>query len=183
MVAAQHAPDRPGSASPSSMRSSAARWAACRPCSGRSRTPTPSGSAVIIAATGTSSPQQIAFNEIGRQAIMADPAWNGGDYYGTEPARRPASPWRGWSATSRISRTQSMHEKFGRRLQDRDEVRVRLRHRVRGRVVPPSPGRSVHQAVRRELVPLHHQGPRLLRPLGRRVARGRPRRTSRRRCS
>jgi len=40
--------------------------------------------AVAIAATGSSTPQQIAFNEVGRKAITSDPAWNGGDYYGKE---------------------------------------------------------------------------------------------------
>ena len=38
-------------------------------------------SCVAIAATQKHSPMQIAFNEVGRQAIMADPKWNNGDYY------------------------------------------------------------------------------------------------------
>lgn len=38
-------------------------------------------SCIPIATTYKHSAQQIAFNEVGRQAIMADPAWNGGDYY------------------------------------------------------------------------------------------------------
>src|SRR5215468_3387146 len=38
-----------------------------------------------IAATARHSAQQIAFNEVGRQAIIADPDWNGGDYYGKKP--------------------------------------------------------------------------------------------------
>ena len=37
-----------------------------------------------IATAGRQSAQNIAFNEIGRQAIMADPRWNNGDYYGGE---------------------------------------------------------------------------------------------------
>jgi homoserine O-acetyltransferase len=39
-------------------------------------------SSVVIATTPKHSPMQIAFNEVGRQAIMMDPNWNGGDYYG-----------------------------------------------------------------------------------------------------
>jgi len=35
---------------------------------------------VIMASTAHESAQAIAFNEVGRQAIMQDPAWNGGDY-------------------------------------------------------------------------------------------------------
>lgn len=44
-------------------------------------------SAIPIAATVRHTPQQIAFNEVGRQAIMADPNWKSGDYYdGAPPA-------------------------------------------------------------------------------------------------
>lgn len=38
-----------------------------------------------IATAGRQSAQNIAFNEIGRQAIMADPNWSGGDYYDGAP--------------------------------------------------------------------------------------------------
>jgi len=47
-------------------------------------------SAIPIACTSRHSAQQIAFNEVGRQAIMADLDWNGGNYYGGTP------PGRGW---------------------------------------------------------------------------------------
>ncbi|OGS35939.1 MAG: homoserine O-acetyltransferase, partial [Elusimicrobia bacterium RIFOXYB2_FULL_49_7] len=44
--------------------------------------------AIPIATSMKHSPQQIAFDEVGRQAIMADPAWQEGDYYGkTVPER------------------------------------------------------------------------------------------------
>ena len=39
--------------------------------------------AVPVAATGALGPQGIGMSEIGRRAIMADPDWQGGDYYGT----------------------------------------------------------------------------------------------------
>src|SRR5258707_909923 len=45
-------------------------------------------SAIPVAATTRHSAQQIAFNEVGRQAVMADPDWNGGDYYGKQPPAR-----------------------------------------------------------------------------------------------
>ena len=43
--------------------------------------------AVPVAATGALGPQGIGMSEIGRRAIMADPDWQNGDYYGT--GRRP----------------------------------------------------------------------------------------------
>jgi homoserine O-acetyltransferase/O-succinyltransferase len=39
--------------------------------------------AVPVAATGALGPQGLAMSEIGRRAIMSDPDWQGGDYYGT----------------------------------------------------------------------------------------------------
>ena len=39
--------------------------------------------AVPVAATGSLGPQGVGMSEIGRRAIMADPDWQGGDYYGT----------------------------------------------------------------------------------------------------
>jgi homoserine O-acetyltransferase/O-succinyltransferase len=39
--------------------------------------------AVPVAATGALGPQGLGMSEIGRRAIMADPDWQGGDYYGT----------------------------------------------------------------------------------------------------
>jgi homoserine O-acetyltransferase len=43
-------------------------------------------SAIPIACTTRHSAQQIAFNEVGRQAIMADPDWNNGEYYDGKPS-------------------------------------------------------------------------------------------------
>ena len=44
-------------------------------------------SALIIASTARHSAQNIAFHEVGRQAIMADPNWRDGDYYRSEERR------------------------------------------------------------------------------------------------
>ena len=46
-------------------------------------------SAIPISTTLKHTPQQIAFNEVGRRAIMADPNWRGGRYYddGSPPAK------------------------------------------------------------------------------------------------
>lgn len=73
-----------------------------------------------IATTSCLSPQAIAFNEVGRQAIMADPDWLGGEYYGK------SIPLRGLSIARMIGHItylsdRSMHTKFGRRLQEKAE--------------------------------------------------------------
>jgi homoserine O-acetyltransferase len=72
-------------------------------------------SAMPIATTLRHSPQQIAFNEVGRQAIMADPKWNGGDYYDSSPPADGLSVARMVGHITYMS-DQSMAEKFGRRL-------------------------------------------------------------------
>src|SRR5690606_25965644 len=40
--------------------------------------------AILLATTARHSPQMIAWNAIGRRAIMSDPRWRGGDYYDGE---------------------------------------------------------------------------------------------------
>ena len=57
-------------------------------------------SAIPIAATTRHSAQQIAFNEVGRQAIMADPDWNERQLLRQASRRRAAWRWRAWWATS-----------------------------------------------------------------------------------
>jgi homoserine O-acetyltransferase len=62
----------------------------------------------------------IAFSEVGRQAIYADPAWNRGEYY--EGGRKPDAGLAVARMVGHITylSEQSMHEKFGRRLQGRE---------------------------------------------------------------
>ena len=72
-------------------------------------------SAIPIATAMEHSPQQIAFNEVGRQAIMADPNWENGDYYGH------SFPDKGLAIARMIGHITymsdiSMGKKFGRRL-------------------------------------------------------------------
>jgi homoserine O-acetyltransferase len=75
--------------------------------------------AVPIAAAGHHTAQNIAFHEVGRQAIMADPDWCGGDYQsaGKHPHRGLAVA-RMAAHVTYLSET-ALHRKFGRRLQDR----------------------------------------------------------------
>jgi len=74
-------------------------------------------SAIPIATTIKHSPQQIAFNEVGRQAIMADEFWKSGNYYDG------ASPSKGLAIARMIGHItymsdSSMAEKFGRQKKE-----------------------------------------------------------------
>ncbi|MFI5322048.1 MAG: homoserine O-acetyltransferase [Thermodesulfobacteriota bacterium] len=70
-------------------------------------------SAIPIATAIKHSPQQIAFNEVGRQAIMADPFWNAGNYYGGLPPAKGLAVARMIGHITYMSDI-SMEEKFGR---------------------------------------------------------------------
>jgi homoserine O-acetyltransferase len=70
-------------------------------------------SVIFLAGTARSSTQNIALNEIGRQAIYADPQWNGGDYYGGEPPRAGLAVARMIGHVSYMSEA-SLEQKFAR---------------------------------------------------------------------
>jgi homoserine O-acetyltransferase len=76
--------------------------------------------AVALATAARHSAQNIAFHEVGRQAIMADPDWCDGDYQ-----RQGRNPDRGLAVArmaahiTYLSDT-ALHRKFGRSLQDRE---------------------------------------------------------------
>ena len=76
-------------------------------------------SAIPIATTTRHSAQQIAFNEVGRQAIMADLDWSEGNYYGKQPPARGLSVARMVGHITYMS-DDSMREKFGRRLRGKE---------------------------------------------------------------
>ncbi|MEO0464002.1 MAG: homoserine O-acetyltransferase [Pseudomonadota bacterium] len=83
--------------------------------------PERAGRVLVIASTARHSAQNIAFHEVGRQAIMADPAWAEGDYYATG-----ASPANGLAVARMAAHITylseaGLTEKFGRRLQDRPD--------------------------------------------------------------
>jgi homoserine O-acetyltransferase len=79
-------------------------------------------SVLFIAATPRSSAQNIAFNEIGRQAIYADPNWNGGDYYGRDVPALGLAVARMVGHITYMSE-HSLETKFGRELQSSHEPR------------------------------------------------------------
>ncbi|MDP2913488.1 MAG: homoserine O-acetyltransferase, partial [Candidatus Omnitrophota bacterium] len=74
-------------------------------------------SAIPIATAARHSPQQIAFNEVGRQAIMADPHWKSGSYYDGLPPARGLAVARMIGHITYMSDA-SMAEKFGRHKKD-----------------------------------------------------------------
>jgi homoserine O-acetyltransferase len=75
-------------------------------------------SAVLLATTTRHSALAIAFNEVARQAIMADPNWNEGDYYGSRKPDLGLAVARMIGHITYLS-DESMRLKFGRRLQDK----------------------------------------------------------------
>jgi homoserine O-acetyltransferase len=77
-------------------------------------------SVIPIATTWRHSAQQIAFNEVGRQAIMADPDWAEGEYYDRKPPARGLSVARMVGHITYMS-DESMREKFGRRLREKEK--------------------------------------------------------------
>ncbi len=77
-------------------------------------------SAIPIATALKHTPQQIAFNAVGRQAVMADPNWRNGNYYGS------TAPAKGLAVARMIGHITymsdaSMKEKFGRRTKPEKE--------------------------------------------------------------
>ena len=76
-------------------------------------------SALPIATSARHSAQNIAFHEVGRQAVMADPDWRGGRYLkeGTRPAKGLAVARMGAHITY-LSEV-ALHREFGRNFQDR----------------------------------------------------------------
>src|ERR1700726_2845442 len=77
-------------------------------------------SALPLATATRHSAQNIAFHEVGRQAVMADPEWRGGRYFaaGTNPRRGLAVARMGAHIT--YLSDAALHRKFGRRFQDRN---------------------------------------------------------------
>ena len=78
--------------------------------------------AIPIAGSYRHSAQNIAFHEVGRQAIMADPDWNHGNYLkkGTTPKRGLAVA-RMAAHVTYLSEP-ALHRKFGRKLQNRNTL-------------------------------------------------------------
>ncbi len=79
-------------------------------------------SAVPIATAARHTSQNIAFHEVGRQAVMADPDWRGGRYLEAGVAPRKGLAVARMAAHITYMSEQALHGKFGRNLQDRERV-------------------------------------------------------------
>jgi homoserine O-acetyltransferase len=81
---------------------------------------------IPIASTHALLPQGLAWNAIARNAITADPDWQGGHYYGT--GRAPAAGMGIARMVGHITylSARSMHDKFARRLQASADIRYTL---------------------------------------------------------
>ena len=92
--------------------------------------------------------QAIAFNEVGRQAILDDPELRDGDYYdrGQPDAR---SRRRAHDRSHHVPVDESMHEKFGRRLRDRDGYAFEFVHEFEVETYLAYQGRSSSSASTR----------------------------------
>jgi homoserine O-acetyltransferase len=81
---------------------------------------------VVIASTHALQPQGVAWNAVARSAILADPDWQGGHYYGTGRA-----PNAGMGVARMVGHitylsAKSLGDKFGRRLQFADDIRYTI---------------------------------------------------------
>ncbi|MBM79078.1 MAG: homoserine O-acetyltransferase [Planctomycetaceae bacterium] len=82
---------------------------------------------VICLASGPRlSAQGIAFNAVGRRAIVVDPQYHAGDYYGKEEGPRYGLALARMVAHITYLSEASIEKKFGRRLQDSDEFAYKL---------------------------------------------------------
>ncbi len=78
--------------------------------------------AAPIATTSRHSSQNIAFHEVGRQAVMADPEWHDGRYFDHETVPAKGLAVARMAAHITYLSEQALHNKFGRNLQDRDKL-------------------------------------------------------------
>ena len=78
-------------------------------------------SAVPIASTASHNAQQIALNELARQAIMSDPLWNKGNYYQDKKIPKNGLAVARMAAHITYMSDKGLQEKFGRKLQEKKD--------------------------------------------------------------
>ena len=85
--------------------------------------PNKAKTAIPIACTASHSAQNIALNELGRQAIMADQNWNKGNYFNTNSLPDKGLAVARMAAHITYLSKKGLQEKFGRKLQERDDLK------------------------------------------------------------
>jgi|TARA_Y100001970_G_scaffold112236_1_gene140049 homoserine O-acetyltransferase len=85
--------------------------------------PNKTKTAMPIACTASHSAQNIALNELGRQAIMADENWSKGDYLNLENSPDKGLAVARMAAHITYLSQKGLQEKFGRKLQERDDLK------------------------------------------------------------
>ena len=123
-----------------------------------------SSAAMPIATAAKHSAQNIAFHEVGRQAIMADPDWRGGRYI--EEGTRPEKGL----AVARMARAHHLPVRAGPAPEVRPQAAgprradLLVRRRLPDRELPALPGPLLRRALRRQLLSLPHPRDGLFRP-------------------
>ena len=132
----------------------AARWAACRCCNGRRAIRERVFSALPIACATRHSAQNIAFHEVGRQAIMADPEWRGGRYHLRRHQPAPRARGRAHGRAHHLSVRRRAAPEVRPQIPGPRESDVLVRRRFRGRILSAPPGHLVRRAFRRQFLSL-----------------------------
>ena len=124
-------------------------------------------SALPIATATRHSAQNIAFHEVGRQAVMADPEWRQGRYLveGTNPRRGLAVARMGAHIT--YLSDAALHRKFGRKFQDRANPTFSFDADFEVEILSAPPGHHLRRALRRQFVSLSDARDGLFRSRGR----------------
>ena len=108
--------------------------------------------AIPIGSSLAHTAQGIAYNLVGREAIMLDPAWQGGDYYGTGHA-----PDKGLALARMLGMITYQSDEFMRRKFARKAVAATANgttgEPLPGGELPLLPGRVAGQALRRQQLP------------------------------
>ena len=85
--------------------------------------PNKTHSAIPIACSASHSAQNIALDELGRQAIMADPNWNNGNYFKTNKSPNKGLAVARMAAHITYLSKKGLQEKFGRKLQEKGSLK------------------------------------------------------------
>ncbi len=83
-------------------------------------------SAIVLASGARLSAQGIAFNAVGRRAIVTDPSFNGGNFYGQKETPKFGLALARMIAHITYLSEQAIERKFGRRLQHTEQLRYQI---------------------------------------------------------